>query len=114
MKKSRPASAQADVDFGPYMADLQRRIKQHWVPPKGYESQRVVVQFKVHSGGDVFNLKLDPPSGIDVADEAALKAVQDASPFRPLPPGASDSVDIQFTFDLNIFGGGVHGVFKQF
>ena len=53
-------SAQADVDFGPYMADLQRRIKRAWFPPKGNESKRVVVLFKVHKQGELSNLRLQP------------------------------------------------------
>ncbi len=106
-------AAQADVDFGPYMSDLQRRIKRAWFPPKGNESKRVVVVFKVHRGGELTNLKLDKSSGVAVADAAALKAVENAAPFRPLPPGSSDDVDIQFTFDYNVFSGG-SGVFRRF
>jgi TonB family protein len=107
-------AAQADVDFGPYMADLQRRIKKHWFPPKGNESKKVVVVFKVHSGGELSALRLDRSSGVAIADNAALKAVEDAAPFRPLPAGAPDSVDIQFTFDYNVFTGRGTGSFRQF
>lgn len=106
--------AQADVDFGPYMADLQRRIKKHWFPPKGNESKRVVVIFKIHSGGELSGLRLDHSSGVAIADNAALKAVDDAAPFRPLPTGAPDSVDIQFTFDYNVFTGHGTSTFRQF
>ena len=84
----RPSlDATKDVDFGPYMADLQRRIKRAWFPPKGNESKRVVVQFKVHRGGELSNLRIDHSSGVAVADQAALKAVENAAPFRPLPAG---------------------------
>ena len=55
-------AAQADIDFGPYMTDLQRRIKRAWFPPKGNESKRVVVIFKVHKGGELSNLRLDHSS----------------------------------------------------
>ncbi|MFN8656721.1 MAG: TonB family protein [Candidatus Obscuribacterales bacterium] len=111
----RPSvAAQADVDFGPYMADLQRRIKRAWFPPKGNESKRVVVVFKIHKMGELSHLRIDHSSGVAVADQAALKAVENAAPFRPLPNGAPDDVDIQFTFDYNVFGGGGRGVFRQF
>jgi TonB family protein len=114
-KPGRPSvSAQADVDFGPYMADLQRRIKRAWFPPKGSESKRVIVVFKVHKGGELSNLRLDKSSAVAVADQAGLEAVQRASPFRPLPAGASDSVGIQFTFDYNVFNGGGHGTFISY
>ncbi len=99
-------AAQADVDFGPYMADLQRRIKRAWFPPRGQESRRVVVIFKVHSQGELSDLRIDKSSGVATADAAALAAVQNAAPFRPLPAGAPSVVDIQFTFDYNVFSGG--------
>ena len=111
--KAPSVAAQADVDFGPYMADLQRRIKRAWFPPKGNESKRVVVVFKIHKGGELSNLRLERGSGVAIADQAALKAVENAAPFRPLPAGASDDVDIQFTFDYNVFQGG-SGVFRRF
>ena len=108
--QSNPANAgkdkTADVDFGPYMADLQRRIKRAWFPPKGNESKRVVVVFKVHSNGRMSNLRLDKSSDVKIADQAALKAVENAAPFRPLPAGSPPDVDIQFTFDYNVFKSG--------
>jgi len=114
-ERGRPsASAQAGDDFGPYMADLQRRIKRAWFPPKGNESKRVVVLFKIHKGGELSNLSISHSSGLAIADQAALKAIENAAPFRPLPSGASNDVGIQFTFDYNVFGGGGHGVLVQF
>ncbi len=98
-------SSDEDIDFGPYMADLQRRIKRAWFPPKGNESKRVVVIFKIHSHGELSNLRIDKSSGVPIADTAGLKAVQNAAPFRPLPEGAPDDIDVQFTFDYNVFGG---------
>ena len=44
-----------------------------------------------------------------IDDRAALKAVEDSAPFRPLPEHAPPSVDIEFTFDYNVFGeAGLH------
>jgi TonB family protein len=103
-----------EVDFGSYMADLQRRIKRVWFPPKGNESKKVVVIFKVHNHGELSNLKLDRSSGLPIADNAAIAAVEHAAPFLPLPPGAPKDVDIQFTFDYNVFVGNGHGIFRQF
>ncbi|MBU6450835.1 MAG: energy transducer TonB [Cyanobacteria bacterium REEB67] len=111
----RPSvEARKDVDFGPYMADLQRRIKRAWFPPKGNESKRVKVVFKVHKDGQMTNLRILISAGLQIADAAALKAVENAAPFRPLPDGAPSDVDIEFTFDYNVFNGGGKGVFRQF
>jgi TonB family protein len=107
-------AAQQDVDFGPYMADLQRRIKRAWFPPRGQENRRVVVVFKIHKEGELSNLRLVTSSGMAGADKAAMSAVENAAPFRHLPEGASDDVDIQFTFDYNVFTGGGGGHFRNF
>ena len=98
--------AQRDVDFGPYMADLQRKIKSAWYPPKGNESKSIQVIFKVHSDGSMSDLRLSKASGMKLADDAALKAISNAAPFRKLPDGSPPDVDIQFTFDYNVFKGG--------
>jgi len=108
------ASAQADVDFGPYMADLQRRIKRAWLPPKGHEGDRVVVQFRIHKGGELSNPSISHSSGVAIADQAALMAIENSAPFAPLPPGTKENCEFQFTFDYNVFGDGVHGVFRSF
>jgi TonB family protein len=85
------------------MADLQRRIKHNWHPPRGNESKRVVVLFSIHKDGRISHLRVERSSGVEIADQAALTAVQKASPVRQLPEGASQNVDIQFTFDYNVF-----------
>jgi len=106
-------AAQANLWFRPYMADLQRRIKREWFPPKGNESDPVVVAFKVEYGGQLSNLRLEKSSGIAEADQAALKAVQKAAPYRPLP-SSFDQVEVQFTFDYKQFNGGGHVIFLSF
>lgn len=102
-----------DVDFGPYMADLQRRIKRAWFSPKGEEMKRVVVVFKLGSKGELVDLRLDHSSGSPTADEAAMNALRQ-SQFRPLPEGSKAPIAIQFTFDYSVYSGGGRGVFKQF
>lgn len=98
------AGTKPEVDFGPYMADLQRNIKHSWYPPKHNEHKRVVVTFRISKEGNVSKLRLDKSSGDAKSDQAALKAVGNAeTKFGALPEGAPDSVDIQFTFDYNVF-----------
>jgi TonB family protein len=92
------------VDFREYMADLERRIRRAWVPPRLPYSKQVVLIFSISTSGELSNLRLSKSSGVSEVDEAALKAVQNAAPFRQLPKGADDKVDIQFTFDYNVFG----------
>jgi tetratricopeptide (TPR) repeat protein len=92
-----------DLDFGPYMADLQRRIKRRWYPPVRHDSTRIVASFKIYKDGIINFVKLLHPSGVPRADDAGLLAIYMAAPMRPLPDGANDNVDVQFTFDYNVF-----------
>lgn len=94
-----------EPDFGPYMRELQRRIKMNWDPPKGNESKRVVLLFKIAKDGRLLSVSTYRSSGVPNADRAAINAVKLTAPFRPLPPGTrGQSIDIQFTFDYNVFG----------
>lgn len=93
-----------EPDFGPYMRELQRRIKMNWDPPKGNESKRVVLLFKIAKDGRLLSCRVNKSSGLPSADQAALKAVELTAPFRPLPGDfKGQSIDIQFTFDYNVF-----------
>lgn len=94
-----------EPDFGPYMRELQRRIKMNWDPPKGNESKRVVLLFKIAKDGRLLSVRVFKSSGLPSADKAALNAVELTAPFRPLPAEyRNSSIDIQFTFDYNVFG----------
>lgn len=94
-----------EPDFGPYMQELQRRIKLNWNPPKGNESRRIIVLFKIAKSGRMLSCRVIKSSGLLAADQAALRAVELTAPFKPLPVEfKGESIDIQFTFDYNIFG----------
>ncbi len=94
-----------EPDFGPYMRDLQKRIKMNWDPPKGNESKRVVLLFKIAKDGRLLSCSVFKSSGLPNADKAAINAVQATAPFRPLPAEfKGQNIDIQFTFDYNVFG----------
>lgn len=95
-----------EPDFGPYMRELQNRIKMNWDPPKGNESKTVVLLFKIAKDGRLLSCRVNRSSGLPSADQAALKAVELTAPFRPLPADfKGQSIDIQFTFDYRVFGG---------
>jgi TonB family protein len=90
------------------MAEVERRVKRNWNPPKGEESKRVVVYFKIGRDGRLLSIRIARSSGIPLADQAAKAAIELSAPFRPLPPEYKDnSIDIDFTFDYNVVGGGI-------
>ncbi len=93
------------VEFGPYMAELKRRLSRNWRPPRGEKTRRVVLKFEIARDGTLRSLEVDESSGERVADQAAINAVEISAPFKPLPPSFSgDSVPILFTFDYTVYG----------
>lgn len=90
-------------NWGPYMRDLEQRIKRNWTPPKGDSSKRVVITFTIGRDGRLLSHKVTKSSGVPLADKAAMSAIELTAPFRPLPPEfKGQSVPIEFTFDYNV------------
>lgn len=90
-------------NWGPYMKDLEQRIKRNWTPPKGDSSKRVVINFTIGRDGRLLSAKVVKSSGVPLADRAAMSAIELTAPFRPLPPEfRGQSVPIEFTFDYNV------------
>jgi TonB family protein len=97
--------ARRDVDLSPYLAQLQQRVRQQWIPGLTQRSQRTVIYFVVSRSGMVRNLQIIGPSGSSVTDQAALGAIQRAAPFAPLPTGYSkNQINIRYTFNINVYG----------
>src|SRR5262249_29039789 len=75
-------------DWGPYAAEMIRRIKLHWDVPdiarlnlKG----KVTIRFFILADGRVEGATILSRSGVPPFDYAALQAILTSSPFRPLP-----------------------------
>ncbi len=93
-------------NWGPYMRDLEQRIKRNWAPPKGDSSKRVVITFTIARDGRLLSKSVSKSSGVPLADRAAMAAIEATAPFRPLPPEfKGQSVPIEFTFDYNVLNG---------
>lgn len=89
----------ARSELAAYLKELNKRIKRFWEPPRGI-SRTAEVFFRVRRKGTLALLKLVRSSGDPEADEAALKAVAAALPFRALPaqyPGCY--LDVKYTFN---------------
>ena len=93
-----------DPDYGSYMAELQRRIKRNWQPPRAQEDKRVVALFRIGRDGRLLSVSIKQSSGYVEADGAALNAVRLSAPFRPLPVGHTEpDLPVEFTFDYNVY-----------
>jgi TonB family protein len=93
-------------EWGPYAAEMIRRIKRNWEIPKlahyGLKG-RLVVRFFLMKDGRVEGLRLLVSSGIPPFDNASLQAIRNSSPFRPLPPdfpNPREGVTITFLYNI--------------
>ena len=92
-----------EPDFGPYMRELQRRIKLNWDPPKGKESLKTIALFRVYKNGELGEIRIVKSSKDKQADTAVINAIKRSNPFKPLPAEfKGTSIDIQFYFDYNV------------
>lgn len=93
-------SAPETLDF---MRNLQGRIKRNWYPPtKAKKSNTVKVLFEVDKSGSVKSQKVSLSSNDPDYDKAALDAVK-STKLPPLPDNLPDAVDIEMSFDYNVF-----------
>lgn len=98
--------ALAEPNFGPYIAELQRRIKNNWRPPSDSQTKRIVAVFSVGRAGNLVGITIKQSSGTPLADQAAVQAIQVSAPFKPLPPNyRGNTIDVLFTFDYNVLSG---------
>jgi TonB family protein len=82
------------VDFGPYMSQLLKGIRQNWysiMPPSVYrptsKQGKVSIEFNVLPDGKVKNMKIDDHSGDISMDRAAWGSITMSAPFPALPAG---------------------------
>ncbi|MCL6506609.1 MAG: TonB family protein [Bryobacteraceae bacterium] len=77
--------------FGWYRDLLEQIIAQKWrtdqVDPRLQTAPPVIVTFLIHRDGRTSDIRIEQSSGNKALDYSALRAIYDASPFPPLPPG---------------------------
>jgi TonB family protein len=104
--ETKPEAAAAnDVNYGPYMADLQRRIKRNWFPPRTATSSRTVTHFTLDKEGNLLDCRIQESSGSAATDKSGILAVQRTAPFAPMPEGSPPTSEVEFTFAYNVHGG---------
>jgi len=93
-------------DWGPYAAEMIRRIKLHWDVPElarlGWKGS-LTVRFFIQADGRVADAKIVRASGIPPFDFAALQAIIKSDPFRPLPSDLHEEKEgVTITFFYNM------------
>lgn len=89
-----------------YMKSVQKKVKANWRPIQYKSPYRVGLKFNIDSSGRAINVQSALSSGNVDNDLMAVKAVEAASPFPPLPRdllGNGDtSIPVEFTLDYNV------------
>lgn len=93
-------------DWGPYAAEMVRRIKLHWEIPSlarlGWKG-KLTVRFFILADGRVEGATIISRSGVPPFDFAALQAILTSSPFRPLPKdlgSTREGVTVTFFYNM--------------
>jgi len=89
----------ANFKYNYYTNAIVKKIGKYWQWASSYASFRAVVYFKIDRSGAVHSVKIKESSGDDDFDQNALRSVQLASPFAPLPDGYGEKdLGVYFEF----------------
>jgi TonB family protein len=91
--------------FAGYAQQIQQLVAQKWrtsdIDPRVQTAPVVIVMFDLLRDGSVRNLRILQRSGIPALDFSAQRAILEASPFPPIPPGFEhDVAEIESDFEL--------------
>jgi TonB family protein len=98
-----------DLQYTSYLRGLKQRIEEGWEYPEtarreGIQGQ-LLMRFTIMKSGRVTDVEVLKSSGYPMLDNAAKKALFDASPFNPLPDNwKQDAFTITGNFIYNIIG----------
>ncbi len=90
--------------FGGYAQALMEAVARHWNTGglAGVQAPMAIVNVDIMRNGTIQNPKLTQRSGNATLDYSALRAVDEAAPFPPLPPDYSGSyLNVDFQFQLH-------------
>jgi periplasmic protein TonB len=91
--------------FAGYAQQIQQLVAQKWhtgdVDARVQTAPVVIASFDLMRDGRLRNVRLVQQSGVSALDYSAQRAILEASPFPPIPPGFDkDSAHVEFTFEL--------------
>ncbi len=96
-------AARQDVDLGPYLANLRRRVQQNWNPNTPDQRRQAVIGFTISRSGQISNMRILQTSGSPQTDAETILAIQRAAPFGALPEQFPyNQLEIEFTFNIYV------------
>lgn len=101
ISKNKKQIKPKQIDFRPYMAEIQNRLKKTWIPPIKNEDLKVDVEFNVAKNGEIKNIKIINPSKNKRNNDAIITALKKASPLPALPKAYdAENILIKYTFEI--------------
>ncbi|MFA7074398.1 MAG: TonB family protein [Endomicrobiaceae bacterium] len=89
----------ADFKYSYYTSLIVKKISRYWQWSNVDSSFRALVYFKISKDGFVSSCVIKESSGDDGFDQNALRAIELASPFAPLPEAyKEDNLGVYFEF----------------
>jgi TonB family protein len=77
------------VDFGPYLQDLMKTVRQNWyilIPESAQQKNgKLAIEFAIEKDGHVADMRLAASSGDVALDRPAWGSITNSDPFPPLP-----------------------------
>lgn len=84
-----------------YLGSLRKSLERAKVNPRSRRAGTVLVRFTVGPTGEVISREVKSSSGSKVLDDAALAALDRASPFPPMPENiARGPIEVQVPFNF--------------
>ena len=96
-------AARQEVDLGPYLANLRRRVQERWNPHTPDQQRQAVIGFTINRDGQISNMRVLQTSGNAQTDTETILAIQRAAPFGALPEQyPHNKLEIEFTFNIYV------------
>jgi TonB family protein len=90
---------EGDFPYTIYIERMKTLVGTHWIRPQSVAAITSTVSFRIDRDGSIREARTETPSGNVTFDNAALRAVLEASPLPPLPFGYNGSwLGVHLTF----------------
>jgi len=101
-----------DPKYQDYFNQIRERIKSKWIYPYEASSRGIggelAIEFGIAKSGELQFIERKRSSGVELLDDYAMRAVQLASPFPPVPDAISKSgLPIHGIFRYQLLGSGL-------
>ncbi|WP_172819649.1 energy transducer TonB, partial [Gloeomargarita lithophora] len=96
-------AARQEVNLGPYLSNLRRRVQERWNPNTPDQRRQAVIGFTISRSGQISNMRVLQTSGNPQTDTETILAIQRAAPFGTLPEQfPHNQLEIEFTFNIYV------------